>query len=86
MILTYSGPLCTTGNLYYALTHFPEPLSVDYSHALSWEAATERMAAAGSIPAKEAELMAQALSSNGAGIEVCEARAFCICGNVDPVA
>lgn len=58
------------GDLYYALTHSPEPLTEEYSHALSWQAATERLEAAGSIPVKEAEEMAKALSSNDAGIEV----------------
>jgi hypothetical protein len=37
---------------------------------LTWKAATERLEAAGSIPVKEAELMAEALSSKEAGIEV----------------
>ena len=58
------------GNLYYALTHSPEPLTEEYSHALSWEAATQRLEAAGSIPVKEAEMMADALSSRNGGIEV----------------
>ena len=57
------------GNLYYALTHSPEPLTEDYSHALSWQAATERLEAAGSIPLREAEAMAEAVSANEAGIE-----------------
>jgi len=54
----------------YALTHSPEPLTEEYSHALSWEAATQRLEAAGSIPTKEAEMMAEALSSSDAGIEI----------------
>jgi hypothetical protein len=58
------------GNLYYALTHSPEPMDGEYSHALSWEAATKRLEAAGSVPVKEAELMKEALSSEDAGIEV----------------
>lgn len=62
--------LSDKGNLYYALTHSPEPLSDDESFTLSWEAATKRLEAAGSIPVREAELMAEALRSNEAGIEV----------------
>ena len=58
------------GVLYYALTHSPEPLNEEYSYALSWQAATKRLEAAGSIPVKEAEEMAKALSSDDAGIEV----------------
>ena len=58
------------GNLYYALTHSPEPLTNEYSHALSWEAATQRLEAAGSIPVNEAELRAETLSSSDAGFEV----------------
>jgi len=58
------------GNLYYALTHSPEPLTEEYSHALSWEAATERFVAAGSISVAEAEAMEEALSSAEAGIDV----------------
>lgn len=42
----------------------------EYLRALSWEAATERLEAAGSVPVKEAELMKEALSSEDAGIEV----------------
>lgn len=61
---------CSIGNLYYALTHPPEPLSDEYSHALSWEAATQRLEAAGSIPVNEAALKAEAFSRDP-GIEVC---------------
>ena len=60
----------TLGNLYYALTHSPEPLTSEYSHALSWEAATQRLEAAGSVPVKEAELRSAALSSRDASFEV----------------
>jgi hypothetical protein len=42
----------------------------EYLHALSWEAATKRLEAAGSVPLKEAELMKEAFSSEDAGIEV----------------
>ena len=58
------------GNLYYALTHSPAPLTNEDAYALSWRAATKRLEAAGSIPEKEAELKAKALSSNEAGFEV----------------
>jgi len=68
--LPYTNKEEFVGNLYYALTHSPEPLTEEYSYALSWEAATERFAAAGSISAAEAEATAEALSSTEAGIDV----------------
>ena len=68
--LPYTNKEEFVGNLYYALTHSPEPLTEEYSYALSWEAATERFAAAGSISAAEAEVTAEALSSTEAGIDV----------------
>ena len=58
------------GNLYYALTHSPEPLSDEEEFTLSWQAATKRLEAAGSIPVEEARLMTEALQSKEAGIEV----------------
>lgn len=67
---TFFVLLFETGNLYYALTHEPEPLTEEYSHALSWEAATDRFAAAGSVSVAEAEAMEEALSSTEAGIDV----------------
>ena len=66
----FTFPSFFIGNLYYALTHSPEPLTEEYSYALSWEAATERFAAAGSISVAEAEAMEEALSSAAAGIDV----------------
>eukprot|EP00584_Thalassiosira_punctigera_P014863 CAMPEP_0172555378 /NCGR_PEP_ID=MMETSP1067-20121228/58384_1 /TAXON_ID=265564 ORGANISM="Thalassiosira punctigera, Strain Tpunct2005C2" /NCGR_SAMPLE_ID=MMETSP1067 /ASSEMBLY_ACC=CAM_ASM_000444 /LENGTH=888 /DNA_ID=CAMNT_0013343895 /DNA_START=172 /DNA_END=2835 /DNA_ORIENTATION=- len=68
--LPYTNEEEFVGNLYYALTHAPEPLTEEYSHALSWEAATERFAAAGSVSVAEAEAMEEALSSTEAGIEI----------------
>jgi len=68
--LPYTNKEEFVGNLYYALTHEPEPLSSEYSRALSWEAATERFAAAGSVSFAEAEAMKEALSSADAGIDI----------------
>jgi hypothetical protein len=68
--LPYSTKEEFVGNLYYALTHSPEPLSEDYTYALTWGAATERLEAAACIPVSEAERLAEAMSSNDAGIEV----------------
>eukprot|EP00980_Cylindrotheca_fusiformis_P009374 scaffold2047_cov129-Cylindrotheca_fusiformis.AAC.53 len=68
--LTYTNKEEFVGDLYYALTHSPEPLSEEASYALSWRAATERLEAAASIPVKEAELMKEALSSKEAGVEI----------------
>ena len=68
----------STGNLYYALTHSPEPLTEEYSHALSWEAATERFAAAGSVSVAEAEAMEEALSSTEAGFDVRHSNMFLV--------
>lgn len=68
--LPYSNKEEFVGNLYYALTHSPEPMSEEYSYALSWEAATERFAAAGSVSVAEAEAMEEALSSADAGIDI----------------
>jgi len=69
--LTYATKEEFVGNLYYAMTHSPEPLTTEFAHALSWDAATQRLEAAGCIPVEESEKMAEALSSEDAGIEVC---------------
>jgi hypothetical protein len=59
-----------SGNLYYSLTHSPEPLSEECLHALSWEAANERFIAAGCISEAEAEEFASIIASDEASIEV----------------
>jgi len=59
-----------SGNLYYAITHSPEPLSEEYSYALSWNAANDRFAAAGCITKEESDEYARAISSDTASIEV----------------
>jgi len=68
--LPYANEEEFVGNLYYALTHEPEPMSEEYSYTLSWEAATERFAAAGSVSMAEAEAMEEALASTEVGIDI----------------
>ena len=68
--LAYSNKEEFVGNLYYTLTHSPEPLSEEYAYALSWEAATERFQAAGSISVAEAEEMEKKMSTPDARVEV----------------
>lgn len=69
--LTYANKEEFVGNLYYALTHSPEPLSKESAHALSWEAANERLAAAGCISESESkEFESYMTSSNVAAIEI----------------
>ena len=68
--LTYATKEEFVGELYYAMTHAPEPLSDEHAYALSWEAATQRLEAAGCITVEENEQMQQALSSDAAGIEI----------------
>jgi hypothetical protein len=63
------------GNLYYAITHSPEPLSEAYSYALSWNAANDRFTAAGCITKEESDEYARAISSHTASIEVSNAYA-----------
>ena len=48
------------------MTHSPEPLTEEYAYALSWEAATKRLEAAGCITRLEYDRM----QSEAAGIEV----------------
>jgi hypothetical protein len=68
--LTYTTKEEFVGNLYYALTHAPEPLTEEYSYALSWEAATDRLKAAACIPEEEAQKLSQAIIAEEAEIEV----------------
>lgn len=68
--LTYATKEEFVGNLYYALTHAPEPISKECSYALSWQSATERLEAAGCIPAEEARKMAKAVESEDTEVEV----------------
>jgi len=68
--LTYATKEEFVGNLYYAMTHAPAPLTEEYAFALSWEAATQRLEAAGCIPIEENEKMKEFLASEDAGIEV----------------
>mmetsp|Transcript_47371 Transcript_47371/g.57358 ORF Transcript_47371/g.57358 Transcript_47371/m.57358 type:complete len:393 (-) Transcript_47371:183-1361(-) len=67
--LPYASNEEFVGNMYYAMTHSPEPLTEEYAHALSWEAATERFMMAGSISVDEALAAAEALSS-GTDLEI----------------
>jgi len=57
-------------NLYYATTHSPEPLSPEYSHALSWEAATHRFEAAACISLAESDEAQKAFSEMNVGIDI----------------
>jgi len=68
--LPYSNQDEFVGNLYYAMTHAPEPLSEEYSYALTWEAATKRFEAAAAVSVEEAEATAEALNKSGIGIEL----------------
>jgi digalactosyldiacylglycerol synthase len=68
--LPYSNKEEFVGNLYYALTHSPAPLTTEYAYALSWAAATERLGAAGSISVEEAEIMSEVVKSQETGVEV----------------
>jgi hypothetical protein len=58
------------GNLFYAMSHAPEPLSDEYMHALSWKAATKRLEDAGCIPVAKAEQMKELYSSKDGGAEL----------------
>ena len=56
--------------MYYALTHSPEPMSKEYTRALSWEAANERFAAAGCISVEESKEFEKVQADVNAGLEV----------------
>jgi digalactosyldiacylglycerol synthase len=75
--LPYSNKEEFVGNLYYALTHSPAPLTTEYAYALSWAAATERLEAAGSISVEEAEMMSEVVLSQETGVEVCNIEHLC---------
>eukprot|EP00816_Leptocylindrus_hargravesii_P003400 CAMPEP_0196806770 /NCGR_PEP_ID=MMETSP1362-20130617/6685_1 /TAXON_ID=163516 /ORGANISM="Leptocylindrus danicus, Strain CCMP1856" /LENGTH=816 /DNA_ID=CAMNT_0042180399 /DNA_START=235 /DNA_END=2685 /DNA_ORIENTATION=+ len=68
--LPYSSKEEFVGNLYYALSHSPKPMTADASRILSWEAATERFIAAASISVFEAETWNKTLSAETAGIDI----------------
>mmetsp|Transcript_18964 Transcript_18964/g.26766 ORF Transcript_18964/g.26766 Transcript_18964/m.26766 type:complete len:945 (-) Transcript_18964:1343-4177(-) len=68
--LTYTSKEEFVGNLYYTLTHSPEPLIKEYAFALSWAAATERLEAAGCISVEEAKAREEALAHPQAGVEI----------------
>jgi hypothetical protein len=68
--LTYTTRDEFVGNLFYAMTHSPEPLTAEYRYALTWKAATERLIAASAIPVKEFEEREAALKSKDAGIDI----------------
>jgi len=68
--LTYANKEEFVGNLYYAMTHSPEPLSEEYTYALSWKAACKRFEAAGGISVEEAEALKEAIATEDASIEI----------------
>jgi len=68
--LTYTTRDEFVGNLFYAMTHSPEPLSEEYTYALTWKAATERLIAAAAVPVEEAKQREAALASDEAGIDI----------------
>ena len=68
--LVYSTAEEFLGNLYYAITHVPEPTTEEYLYALTWKAATERLIAAACIPREEYDKMQEAVSSEESGIVV----------------
>ena len=68
--LPYANKEEFVGNLYYAMTHAPEPLSEEYAYVLSWEAATERFEAAGAISVAEANAYAAAVNTSMADAEI----------------
>jgi digalactosyldiacylglycerol synthase len=68
--LAYTTKEEFVANLYYAITHEPEPLSEEYARALGWEAATERLVASACITVEEAEALQETIDSDSAAVEV----------------
>lgn len=62
--LPYSTKEEFVGNLYYAMTHAPEPLTEEYSYAFTWEAATNRFESAGSISVAEKKALFKAINAS----------------------
>ena len=68
--LPYSSKEEFVGNLYYALTHSPVPMTPELTYILSWEAAIARLVSAGSISVAEAEAWEEALTSEQPEVEI----------------
>ena len=68
--LSYATKEEFVGNLFYAMTHSPEPMSDEYLYALSWRAATRRLEDAGCIPVNEATQLEQMDIDKDGGVEI----------------
>jgi len=53
--LAYRNKMEFVANLHWALSHEPEPLSIDHQRMFSWEEATERLIQAAKVTRKEAK-------------------------------